>query len=201
MYKSYDSTWKIQVSCNTPGVGDGQGGLACWGSLGCRVRHDWATELNWGVTLDTNFHIATTWNWTPPTSCRLGMSWAPAPAHVTHLGYITGYFTFYKKQNLNTLTWHTKSSNSYASSGQPFWNHPLPDGLPHLLMPISNWPHTAYHDKMYAVLQTHHDLWFPSFHNAVPSIWNVFEHLETPTHPSKKRQVLMGWQAHVLCLG
>ena len=30
----------------TPGVSDGQGGLACcwWGH---RVRHDWATELNW----------------------------------------------------------------------------------------------------------------------------------------------------------
>ena len=31
----------------TPGVGDGQGGLACCGSWGHRVRHDWATELNW----------------------------------------------------------------------------------------------------------------------------------------------------------
>ena len=30
-----------------PGVGDGPGGLACWGSWGCRVRHDWPTELNW----------------------------------------------------------------------------------------------------------------------------------------------------------
>ena len=32
----------------TPGVGDGQGGLACWGSWGCRVGHDsdW-TELNY----------------------------------------------------------------------------------------------------------------------------------------------------------
>ena len=32
----------------TPGVGEGQGGLACsdsWGSQ--RVGHDWATELNW----------------------------------------------------------------------------------------------------------------------------------------------------------
>ena len=29
----------------TPGVGDGQGGLACCGSWGCRVRHNWATEL------------------------------------------------------------------------------------------------------------------------------------------------------------
>jgi len=31
----------------TPGVGDGQGGLACCNSWGRRVRHDWATELNW----------------------------------------------------------------------------------------------------------------------------------------------------------
>ena len=31
----------------TPGVGDGQGGLVCCNSWGCRVRHDWATELNW----------------------------------------------------------------------------------------------------------------------------------------------------------
>ena len=31
----------------TPGVGDGQGGLACCNSWCCRVRHDWATELNW----------------------------------------------------------------------------------------------------------------------------------------------------------
>ena len=32
----------------TPGIGDGQGGLACcnsWGSQ--RVGHNWATELNW----------------------------------------------------------------------------------------------------------------------------------------------------------
>ena len=30
----------------TPGVGDGQGGLACCNSWGCRVGHNWATELN-----------------------------------------------------------------------------------------------------------------------------------------------------------
>jgi len=30
----------------TPGVGDGQGGLACCSSRGHRVGHDWATELN-----------------------------------------------------------------------------------------------------------------------------------------------------------
>ena len=31
----------------TPGVGDGQGGLTCCDSWGRRVRHHWATELNW----------------------------------------------------------------------------------------------------------------------------------------------------------
>ena len=31
----------------TPGVGDGQGGLACYNSWGRRVGHDWETELNW----------------------------------------------------------------------------------------------------------------------------------------------------------
>ena len=30
----------------TPGVGDGQGGLACCGSWNRRVGHDWVTELN-----------------------------------------------------------------------------------------------------------------------------------------------------------
>ena len=29
----------------SPGVGDGQGGLVCCSSWGCRVRHDWVTEL------------------------------------------------------------------------------------------------------------------------------------------------------------
>ena len=33
----------------TPGVGDGQGGLGCYSSWGCRVGHDWATELNWNI--------------------------------------------------------------------------------------------------------------------------------------------------------
>ena len=31
----------------TPGVGDGQGGLACSNSWGCRVGHNWVTALNW----------------------------------------------------------------------------------------------------------------------------------------------------------
>ena len=43
--------WHHQLNAHefewTPGVGDGQGGLACCDSWGCRVGHDWATELNW----------------------------------------------------------------------------------------------------------------------------------------------------------
>ena len=30
-----------------PGVGEGQGSLACCSPWGHRVRHDWATDLNW----------------------------------------------------------------------------------------------------------------------------------------------------------
>ena len=30
-----------------PGIGDVQGSLVCCSSWGRRVRHDWATELNW----------------------------------------------------------------------------------------------------------------------------------------------------------
>ena len=33
----------------TPGVGDGQGGLACCDSWCRRVGHDWTTELNWKI--------------------------------------------------------------------------------------------------------------------------------------------------------
>ena len=39
----------------TPGVDDGQGGLACCDSWGRKVGHDWATELNW----QTNSNWAT----------------------------------------------------------------------------------------------------------------------------------------------
>ena len=43
----------------TPGVGDGQGGLACCDSWGSRVRHDWATELNWTGVKD----LISLWWW------------------------------------------------------------------------------------------------------------------------------------------
>jgi len=37
-----------------PGAGDGQGSLACCSPWGHRVRHDWATELNW---TKLNIHV------------------------------------------------------------------------------------------------------------------------------------------------
>ena len=37
-----------------PGVGDGQGGLACCSPWGHRIRYDWATELNWTEPLHTH---------------------------------------------------------------------------------------------------------------------------------------------------
>ena len=47
-----DITDSMDVSLEwTPGVGDGQGGLACCDSWGRRVRHDRAPELNWNVFL------------------------------------------------------------------------------------------------------------------------------------------------------
>ena len=37
----------------TLGVGEGQGSLACCSPWGCRVGHDWVTELNWEIFTDT----------------------------------------------------------------------------------------------------------------------------------------------------
>ena len=42
----------------TPGVGDGQGGLACCDSWGCRVGHDRVTELNWFLHMISSTHSA-----------------------------------------------------------------------------------------------------------------------------------------------
>ena len=38
-----------------PGVGDGQGGLACYCPWGRRVGHNWATELKWLKILEKRF--------------------------------------------------------------------------------------------------------------------------------------------------
>ena len=43
-----------------PGVGDGQGSLACYSPWGCRVGHDWVTELNWNESIFTNMSCYST---------------------------------------------------------------------------------------------------------------------------------------------
>ena len=40
-------TDSMDVSLSELQVGDGQGGLACCDSWGCRVGHNWATDLIW----------------------------------------------------------------------------------------------------------------------------------------------------------
>ena len=48
-----------------PGVGDGQGSLVCCGFMGSqRVRHDWATELNWLELRERHG------SWMKPVSCN-----------------------------------------------------------------------------------------------------------------------------------
>ena len=44
----------------TPGVGDGQGGLACCESWGHRVGHNWVTELNW-IEVDFGLGFSDGW--------------------------------------------------------------------------------------------------------------------------------------------
>ena len=45
----------------TPGIADGQGGLACCYSWGRRVGHDWATELNWTELIPLHTGHLCTW--------------------------------------------------------------------------------------------------------------------------------------------
>ena len=52
----------------TPGVGDGQEGLACCDSWGHRVGHDWATELNW---TESRLTVYITSNWKSRILLRL----------------------------------------------------------------------------------------------------------------------------------
>ena len=47
----------------TPEVSDGQGGLACCSSWGCRVVYDWATELNWTDMVRMASNGPVCWGW------------------------------------------------------------------------------------------------------------------------------------------
>ena len=51
----------------TPGVGDGQGGLACCDSWGCK-QSDTTERLNWTETLFCCLMLAELWWWTSPAN-------------------------------------------------------------------------------------------------------------------------------------
>ena len=53
----------------TPRVGDGQGGLACFGSWSRKVRYDWATELNWTFTASSFRMMNLLPSFYPPSQC------------------------------------------------------------------------------------------------------------------------------------
>ena len=44
-----------------PGAGDRQGSLACRSPWGFRVRHDWATKLNWMIPTSVTFSLVHCW--------------------------------------------------------------------------------------------------------------------------------------------
>ena len=64
--------WHHQINGHefeqTLGVGGGQGGLVCCSPWGCKVGHDWATELNW-----TELNIFHNWqqHTAMPPTCKL----------------------------------------------------------------------------------------------------------------------------------
>ena len=52
-------TWWTWVWTSSVGVGDGQGSLECCSSWGCRVGHNWATELNCAKNIKTRAILIT----------------------------------------------------------------------------------------------------------------------------------------------
>ena len=61
-----------------PGVGDGQGSLSCCIPWGCRVRHDWVTELTDWFSSKSHSHPG--WNIT--------MSRVPCATELVFVGYL-----------------------------------------------------------------------------------------------------------------
>ena len=55
-----------------PGVGDRQGSLACCSPWGCRVRHNWVTELNWRLFINCSA------SWYMTFLCLWKRCWPPS---------------------------------------------------------------------------------------------------------------------------
>ena len=67
-----------------PGASDGQGSLVCYSPWGCRVRHNWATELNWKarekVYRKKHWNQKLDFSWAPVLSSLRWTSWSPVKA-------------------------------------------------------------------------------------------------------------------------
>ena len=85
----------------TLAIGVGQGGLVCCGSWGCRVVHDWVTELNW-----TELSVFTTEN----VCCVIlayvfnTLRYVPSMSTFCRVFIISG-FEFYQKLSLHLFGW------------------------------------------------------------------------------------------------
>ena len=76
----------------TLGAGDGQGGLACRGSWGHKVGHNWATELNWATKLNYTPSSQSVWK----VKC-VNQKWRQTlssyQVHFSVSGKMLGHFT------------------------------------------------------------------------------------------------------------
>ena len=52
-----------------PRVGDGQESLACCSPWGRRIRHDWATELNWYICTELEYEFNSKYNFNDTHYC------------------------------------------------------------------------------------------------------------------------------------
>ena len=129
----------------TPGVGDRPVGLACCNSWGCRVGHDWATELNWTesifteewiITLILNYPLLTM----QPSSYHLILLHTFYRKFHKSVIYVIAVFTFEPL----SLSWsHSNCAfisrtllKTLRSSTTSILTSPIP--RPHLLDPSSN---------------------------------------------------------------
>ena len=96
----------------TPGVGDGQGGLACCNSWGRRVGHDWVTGLNWTGGLLEIFLVSwgrTTSLWTSPLRTTL-----LNPIDLYDYVFISVYLEVFSDSFISLLTHWSVSSMLFS---------------------------------------------------------------------------------------
>ena len=74
-----------------PGIGDGQGSLVCCSPSGHRVRHDWATELNWNIHITDSLSLQNS-----ITENNKVVKWVQAPNLVLKTWYWTSWNDCFK---------------------------------------------------------------------------------------------------------